>query len=277
MSVTSKALWFIESHPTEELSLETIASSVGVSRFHLSRAFSTTLECSVVAYVRARRLSEAAKLLAGGASDILDVALEAGYGSHEAFTRAFRQHFGLTPEQLRAHGTLDEINLQEAIRMEATTNITLAPPTVRKAEELLIFGVGQNYNCANKAGIPAQWARFEPHIEAIANRTKDVYYGAVCNMDPAGDFEYICGVPVSEFPLHPADFRRLHIPAQTYAVFEHRDHISSIGETMGAIWNHALPASGFKAKDAPLLERYDERFDGRTGLGGLEIWVPIED
>ena len=52
-------------------------------------------------YARARRLTEAARVLAKGAPDILNVALEADYGSHEAFTRAFRDHFGMTPEAVR--------------------------------------------------------------------------------------------------------------------------------------------------------------------------------
>lgn len=53
-------------------------------------------------YVRERRLTEAARTSANGAPDILNVALNAGCNSHEAFTRAFRDHFGITPEALRA-------------------------------------------------------------------------------------------------------------------------------------------------------------------------------
>ncbi|MGE5157753.1 MAG: helix-turn-helix domain-containing protein [Gemmatimonas sp.] len=62
------------------------------------RAFAAATGFSVMRYVRARRLSEAARALARGAPDILSLALEADYGSHEAFTRAFRDHFGMTPE-----------------------------------------------------------------------------------------------------------------------------------------------------------------------------------
>ena len=58
-----------------------------------------------------RRLSEAARVLANGSPDILTVALDFGYGSHEAFTRAFRDQFGMTPESVRAQGHLDNVNL----------------------------------------------------------------------------------------------------------------------------------------------------------------------
>jgi predicted transcriptional regulator YdeE len=56
----------------------------------------------------------------------------------------------------------------------------------------------------------------------------------------------------------------------------HRDHISAIGTTWKAIWNQALPDSGYKAADGPAFECYPEQFDGRTGLGGLEIWIPVK-
>jgi AraC family transcriptional regulator len=72
------------------------------------------------------------------------------------------------------------------------------------------------------------------------------------------------------------DFACLRIPEQTYAVFGHREHISSIAATRKWIRNQGLSESGYKAADGPALERYDERFDGRTGFGGLEIWIPIQ-
>ena len=60
MSVTAKAIWYIESHLSGDLSLEIVAEAAGVSRFHLSRAFSVTTGCAFAAYVRARRLTLAA-------------------------------------------------------------------------------------------------------------------------------------------------------------------------------------------------------------------------
>src|SRR3569833_2165782 len=99
MNPVGKALWYIESHFSAQLSLEEIAEIGGVSRYHMTRAFGAATGQSVMRYVRARRLTEAARALSGGAPDILAVAIEAGYGSHEAFTRAFRDQFGMTPEE----------------------------------------------------------------------------------------------------------------------------------------------------------------------------------
>jgi len=160
--------------------------------------------------------------------------------------------------------------------MTEHTVTTFAAPRIVRADAMLIFGLGQRYHQSN-AGIPSQWDRFVPHLGHIPGQVSNVAYGVICNTDDTGSIDYICGVEVREFPTHPADFARLRIPPQTYAVFEHTDHVSAVSTTWHAIWNHALSTAGHQATDGPAFERYDERFDPRTGLGGLDIWVPIKE
>lgn len=99
MGAVCRALWYIESHFAENPSLADIARVVGLSPFHLSRVFQLSTGTSVVRYLRGRRLTEAARQLAAGAGDILDVAIVAGYASHAAFTRAFAEQFGRPPNR----------------------------------------------------------------------------------------------------------------------------------------------------------------------------------
>lgn len=276
MDPIGKALWFIEGHFGGEVTLEDVAKVAGVSRYHLTRAFGNATGHSVMRYMRARRLTEAARALTSGATDILQVALEAGYGSHEAFTRAFRDQFGCTPEQVRARGSLDTLPLVEAIKMDETLMTTLEPPRFESGRPLLIVGLSERYTCESSKAIPAQWQRFGPHIDNIPGQVGTVAYGIRCNSDDTGNFDYICGVEVSDFSDVPAEFARLRIAPQRYAVFRHREHISAIRRTMNTIWSTWLPQSGHEVADAPDFERYDEAFDPRTGNGGLEIWVPIK-
>ncbi len=83
MYPVERALWFIENRISGDISLQAIAASAGVSSHHLARAFGAATGQSLMRYARGRRLSEAARSLAAGAPDILAVALDAGYGSHE--------------------------------------------------------------------------------------------------------------------------------------------------------------------------------------------------
>jgi AraC family transcriptional regulator len=277
MNPAQKALWFIESHLADQLTLDEVSAIGGVSRFHMVRAFAAATGLSVMRYVRARRLSEAARALAGGAPDILSVALDADYGSHEAFTRAFRDHFGVTPETVRGSAHLDNLKLQEPIIMDSTVIDNLKPPRFETSKPLLVAGLGERYTWESGAAIPGQWQRFQQSVANFPGRIGEVAYGVCCNGDDAGNYDYIAGVEVSDFSDLPREFSRVRIPEQKYAVFSHGDHISTIRRTINTIWNHWLPASSLKAADAPSFERYGENFDSLTGNGGFEIWVPIKD
>jgi AraC family transcriptional regulator len=276
MNPVNKALWFVESHFGQEITLDDVAKVGGVSRYHMSRAFGFATGHAVMRYIRGRRLTEAAKSLAGGAPDILAVALEAGYGSHEAFTRAFRDQFGLTPEMVRAQRNLDNIQLMEPIKLNETLLTNLAPPRFESGRTLLIAGLSERYSSETCAGIPAQWQRFSPHLGHIPGQVGRTAYGVLCNGDDAGNTEYICGVEVADFAGLPAEYSRLRIPEQRYAVFSHRDHISTIRQTWLTIWNTWLPDSGYVVADRPEFERYGEEFDPASGCGGFEIWIPIK-
>jgi AraC family transcriptional regulator len=275
MNPAQKALWFVESHLAEPLTLDDIAAIGGVSRFHMVRAFAAATGFSVMRYVRARRLTEAARALANGAPDILTLAIDADYGSHEAFTRAFRDHFGVTPEAVRAATCLDHLKLQEPILMDSTALDQIPKPRFEISKAFLVAGLGERIHCENGAVIPGLWYRFNQTVDGIPARIGNVSYGVCCNADDAGNFDYIAGVEVADFSDLPREFSRVRIPAQKYAVFTHADHVATIRRTISTIWNHWLPASGHEAADAPNFERYDEKFDPKTGNGGLEIWVPI--
>ena len=115
MSLTNKALFIIERNLTSSLTLASIAENCEASRFHLAHAFGESTGLSVMDYVRARRLTEAARALASGASNILDVALEAGYSSHEAFSRAFKAQFGKTNTRSRRSRSASRCRTRRAV------------------------------------------------------------------------------------------------------------------------------------------------------------------
>ena len=163
MEAVKKALWYIESHSAGPLTLGEVAEASGLSRFHLARVFPAVTGHSVFGYLRARRLTEAARELVDGAPDILSVALDAGYGSHEAFTRAFRDLVGLTPEEVRARRSLDDLLALEPIRMSDLPAIDLAPPIVpRGRHHARSPASASTHSYEERGGIPAQWQRFQP-------------------------------------------------------------------------------------------------------------------
>ena len=150
--------------------------------------------------------------------------------------------------------------------MDESLIIDLEPPRFENGRMLLIAGLGERYTFETNHGIPHNGSG-SSRISATFRAGRRTAYGVCCNGDGAGNFDYIAGVEVSNFDDMPDGFSRVRIPAQRYAVFSHRDHVSRIRATVYTIWNKWLPASGHEHADAPDFERYDERFDPRTGPG----------
>jgi AraC family transcriptional regulator len=159
--------------------------------------------------------------------------------------------------------------------MDETPNTTLSPPRMVDGGPLLIAGLKQHVRFENLAALPSLWNRFRPLLGAVPGQIGHVAYGVCYNTREAEGFDYIAGVEVSDAAALPQDFVSLPLTPQRYAVFTHAGHISSVRGTFMAIFNDWLPGSGLQSADAAVFERYDERFDGRTGLGGFEIWVPV--
>jgi AraC family transcriptional regulator len=274
MAAAEKALWFIENHHSEPLSLGRIAEVAGVSPFHLARLFPAMTGQSVVRYLRARRMTEAARRLAAGAPDILEVALSSGYGSHEAFTRAFGEQFGLSPASVRERGSVAGLALVEPWRTADGPRVTLDEPRLVHDHTRFIAGLGCRYTADTTQGIPAQWQRLLLHHASTLPKGRTAF-GVFCNGDDEGSFEYIAGVDVPGFGgLDPA-LSTLRLPAREYVVATHHGHISAIRSTWRTFVDDWLPRSGLQVDDAPDFEKYSDDFDDVTGTGDVEIWLPL--
>ena len=95
---------YIRYHIHEPLDRETLASVAGFSIPHFHRVFTAQVGQSAISYVRRMRMNRAGQKLRMGAVDITEVALAAGYDSHAAFSKAFKQQFGLSPSEFRQLG-----------------------------------------------------------------------------------------------------------------------------------------------------------------------------
>jgi AraC family transcriptional regulator len=95
---------YIRAHISEPLNREILAEVAGFSVPHFHRVFTAHVGESAIGYVRRVRLERAARKLRMGAVDITEVALAAGYDTHAAFSKAFKQQFGLSPSEFRQLG-----------------------------------------------------------------------------------------------------------------------------------------------------------------------------
>jgi AraC-like DNA-binding protein len=100
----SQALKYIDSHLSENISVSRLADMVYISPFYFHRTFSAIVGKAIAEYIRDRRLQYAAILLSQTDKPIIDIGLDCGYNSAQAFSRAFRNCFGMPPSEYRKSG-----------------------------------------------------------------------------------------------------------------------------------------------------------------------------
>jgi AraC family transcriptional regulator len=277
MTVVARGLWYIESHYREPMKLEDAATAAGVSRYHFARAFSLAVGMAPRTYLRRRRMAAAVEQLLAGTDDLLALALAIGYGSHEAFSRAFRQEIGATPEAVRAHGLPDTATVLQPVLLEERSMKESLEVTIEERAAWYVVGVERPHQRMPSPDISDQWQSFGPHIGRIPNQVGMLSYGLM--MAPEDDTEnrYLCGVEVSSLDQVPDNMVGYAVPAGRYAVAQHRGHVAEVGQSFRALFEDWLPGSPWEPLPGPCFELYDDRFDPMTGQGGFSLWTPVQE
>src|SRR5262245_36556636 len=150
----------------------------------------------------------------------------------------------------------------------------LEPDRLEHSKPLMLAGLKEHYTPDTMQNIPEHWERFRPYMGTVPTQIDPKTYG-VCYIVKDAESDYPAGVEVSKTSELPDELTFIRIPAQKYAVFLHRDHISKIKDTIDAIGKEWLPTADYvPTGDPTFFERY-EHYDPATGTGDIQIWVPV--
>lgn len=112
-----KSVDYVEEHLQENIRAEDLAEMVGVSPFYFQRLFKRLVNKPLQEYIKLRRLARSIEALNTENQRILDVALDYGFASHANFTRAFKETFGITPEEYKKNRPFLNTFVKPAISM----------------------------------------------------------------------------------------------------------------------------------------------------------------
>ncbi|HYX34609.1 MAG TPA: GyrI-like domain-containing protein [Oligoflexus sp.] len=180
------------------------------------------------------------------------------------------------PEDFAAVDPTGEFRAQEQRMIEETERYRLDGPRFETGREMIIAGLSRNYTGETREKIPQLWQKFMPFLGEIPGQIGKKTYGVCYGYDADGSFDYMAGVEAKDTARLPSGFTHLRLVAQRYAVFTHTKHVSKLCDTFDAIYTKWLPNSGLEAIHAPSFEKYSEAFNPETGMGGIEVWVPIK-
>lgn len=105
-NLTVQAVSFVFEHFREDISLETLAKVLGVSRYTVSRIFTSVVKVNFVNYVNTMRIDCAKELLTTTTKSIAEIGLESGFDCIRSFNRIFKKHVGVSPLQYRKSSLL---------------------------------------------------------------------------------------------------------------------------------------------------------------------------
>ena len=207
MNPAQKALWYIESHLAEPLTLDEIAGVAGVSRFHMVRAFAAATGFSVMRYVRARRLSKA-RARSPPARPTSSV-------SRWMRTTALTKHSPARSATISASRPRRSAPQRASIISSFRSRSSwiqpcskISSPRVSKPPSHCSSPASANA-ARMKTAAPAfrtSGSSFHQKVDDIPARIGNVAYGVCCNGDDAGNFDYVAGVEVADFSDLPREF-----------------------------------------------------------------------
>ncbi len=163
--------------------------------------------------------------------------------------------------------------------MPDTSPKITAPDCIVRNGPMLFVGIRKYFRFEDRGGVPALWQTFAPHIGTMPTEVQGAIYGLCLGPADGNDefgFDDMPAVEVRSLDDLCERVSSVRRAGRTWAIFQHREHVSSIGLTCGAAgeWfaqSGRAPPSG----TLQMIERYGAGFDPRTGSGGCEVWLPL--
>jgi len=271
-----KTVDFIESNLNKKLSMDEMAQYVSYSPFHLIRLFHLVVGDTPGNYLRKRRLTEAAKILKKQQVKVIDIAFDFQFESSEAFSRAFKSYFNVTPMTCKTNDHHIQLFYKNKITPENLLKIKriYVEPKFETLNDMNLVGI--IYYGKNEDGeIPEMWGRHYTKLESLKNRVdKNTTYGFCFHHEDYkdfGQFNYLISQEVYDLGDIPMSMVAKRIPRTDYAVFTVSDE--NLGDTYQFIYGEYLPKQSFKDDESFNFEKYTTLEDGSTEI---KIYIAIK-
>jgi AraC family transcriptional regulator len=285
IAMLNRVVELIEEHLTEEIDVAGLTSDLGTTEYHVRRMFSSLAGMPLSEYIRRRRMTVAAADVLGD-RDLLGTAVRFGYGSTEAFNRAFRAVHGISPSEARRDG--GPLRTQPQLRFRLTVEGN-TPMETRIADRPAFRLAG------HAARVPLIYHGPNPHIQAHIASLPEAEHPrlkALSSTEPAGllqvsddvdpdstegsELTYLHGVAVSEGTPVPEDLDVIDVPAGVWAVFRTAGpYPAALQDTWAATATDWFPSNPWRLRPGPSVVAVLDRA-ADFSIATTELWLPVE-
>lgn len=269
----------IEDNLDQEVDVKQLARITGSSEYHFRRMFSALAGIPLSEYIRRRKLTKAAKEVLSGQDSLLDIAVRWGYGSNEAFARAFKAMHGVGPQEAR--NTRKSLRSQQILTfkliVEGSTNMEYrivekdAFQVVGRGTRVPLVHVGMNpaiVDFIKGIGMPTL-----ERMKALSDSDPEGLVAVTSNQEgnQEGDqLDYFHGVVTTKEA--PNDLETLQVPKHTWAVFKTE---GPYPETIQYMWRDVytqwFPSNSYESVEGPSM--LHTQIDGDKAKA--ELWIPV--
>lgn len=280
----SWAVEFLEENLARSVELAEIARAAALSPFHFHRVFTQAVGCSATDYQRDRRLTEAAKALRDTDRPSAEIALSHGYGSPEAFCRAFQRKFHRLPAEFRRDGIARNLLLPGPPPWRPVSagrpRCLVGEPTERSSPARRWIGYGRSGTNLHELNVriihkfiqdahtvpqrlrPGMWQGWDRYLESSG---------------PDGGYEYFFGEETLLQAKPPPGMVAIDIPARREAVFLFQGSLDELSRiAYRHIWEEVLPAYGWISSDRVWKTEGYLAPGGNLLRDSLEIAIPLD-
>ena len=284
ISILNRLVELVEERLTDDIDVAELVRGMGTTEYHARRMFSSLAGMSLSEYIRRRMSIAAADLL--GDDDLLDIAVRYGYGSSEAFGRAFRSVHGIGPGDVRRDG--GPLRTQPQLRFRLTiegstpmdTRLVTRPAFRLVGHAARVPLIHQGVNPQISAHIAALPASAHARLKELGDTEPSGILQVSADVDPdyteGSELTYLHGVAVKAETPVPEDLDRIDVPAGDWAVFR---SAGTYPETLQEIWAATatdwFPSNPWRLRPGPsVVAVLDRAPDFRTAT--CELWLPVE-
>ncbi|WP_275558030.1 AraC family transcriptional regulator [Streptomyces sp. 5-6(2022)] len=279
----NEALDHIDAHLDQRIEVAELARIAMTSEYHFRRLFSALAGISLSEYIRRRRLTLAGAEVLAGKRTLLEIAVRYGYGSGEAFARAFRAMHGVGPGEARRAGASLSSQPRMSFRLIVEGSSSMRYRVVEK-ERFQVVGRKVRVPLVHE-GVNPRIAEFIRglgqetirRIAALSDQEPEGILGVSDNLDPSRaegtELDYYHGVVTGA--AAPEGLDTLAVPAGTWAVFANS---GPFPQALQYLWRDVFtqwfPSNPYQSRPGPEILRTRLSQDGARA--DAELWIPVE-
>jgi len=254
----NRAINFIGKHLDEELELDELCRIACFSKYHFHRLFTVYTGLPLRGYIKWLRLKRAAhQLIVHKEETILNIALDAGFESHEAFSRAFKQVCGQSPSEFRRKANWESFeNPPQPMHIKGEKIMTITIKELPSKRLAVMEHHGDPIRLSDTLDKLITWAK----SQAIVLKPKPGEAFGFGYNDPREvkpeefRFDLALSIP-KDFKLNDPVIERT-LPTGRYAITTHKGSRDNIGDTIYSLYRDWLPESGEELGDLPCIFCY---------------------